>query len=141
MPYVAGRWIGGTFTNFTAIRQRVDKLQGQREKRDKGELGKYTKKERLLIDREIEKMESMFSGIVSMKQLPGALFVVDPKQEIVSVTEARKASVPVIALLSTDCDMETADYPILGNDSSRDSIKFFVKEITESYNEGVRSGK
>lgn len=133
MPYVSGRWIGGTLTNFTAIRARVDKLVSLKEKRDKGELGQYTKRERMLFDRDIDKMTTMFSGLVAMKSMPAAVFVVDSEREKIAVMEAKKTGVPVIALMSSDCDMKLAEYPMLGNDSSRDSIRFFVDEIKNAY--------
>lgn len=137
MPYVADRWIGGTLSNFKEIRSRVEKLLDLTAKREKGELAKYTKKERLLIDREIEKLERFFSGLIPMKELPKAVFVIDSKHEKISVTEARKAGIPVVSLLGSDCDMKTVTYPIPGNDASIGSIKFFVDQIVWAYKEGV----
>lgn len=138
MPYVAGRWIGGTLTNFSVIRGRVTKLISSREKRDKGEFSKYTKKERVLIDREMEKMTTMFAGLIPLERLPGALFVIDSEKEKVAVAEARKTGVPVIALVGSDCDISLVDYPILGNDSSRDSINYFLGEIKAVYKSGLK---
>jgi len=139
MPFVAGRWIGGTFTNFTEIRKRVDKYLDLLSKREKGELSKYTKKERLLIDREIDNLTIMFSGIVSMKKLPDAVFIVDADYESIAVTEARKARVPVISLVNSDCDISLVDYPIVANDASLSSIKFFIEEITNAYKKGLKT--
>lgn len=136
MPYVAGRWVGGTFTNFSVIRARIDKLLELREKRESGELTKYTKKERLLIDREIERLEHLFSGLVELKGMPGALFVVDPGREHIAVEEATQASVPVIALASSDCDIAKVTHPIVGNDVSSQSIAFFVNAFVSAYHEG-----
>lgn len=136
MPYVAGRWIGGTLTNFQVIRERVEKLISLKEKMEKGELSQYTKKERVLMDRDIERMSTMFSGLVSMKNKPTAVFVIDSEKEKTAVTEAKKIGIPVIALLSSDCDMNAVDYPIPGNDSSHDSVRFFIKEIKNSYKKG-----
>lgn len=133
MPYVDGRWIGGTLTNFPQIRKRVEKLDRLTTEKEKGELAKYTKKERLLIDREIANLERFFSGIVSMKDLPKAVFVIDPKKEINAVKEAKDMGIPVIALLSSDCNIKDVDYPIVGNDSSQTSIQFFTQEITKAY--------
>lgn len=138
MPYVAGRWIGGTFTNFKIIRSRVDHYLDLVAKRDKGELAKYTKKERLLIDRDIEKLQRLFGGIVPMKELPAAIVIIDAKQEVTAVREARKVGVPIVALMSSDCDLKTADYPILGNDSARKSIEYFVKELVSAYSTGKK---
>jgi len=137
MPHVAGRWIGGTLSNFKEIRSRVEKLLDLTGKREKGELAKYTKKERLLIDREIEKLDRLFSGLIPMKELPKALFVIDSKHEKIAVTESRKMGIPVIALMGSDCDIKTVDYPIPGNDASMVSITFFVDQIVLAYKEGT----
>ena len=136
MPYVDGRWIGGAITNFTEIKKRIAKFEDLQKQKEKGELAKYTKKERLLIDREIDNLDSMFSGIVSMKEAPKALFVIDPKKEFIAVAEAKKAGIPVIALSNTDCNIKTIDFPIVANDASVSSIAFFVSEIVKSYKAG-----
>lgn len=140
MPYVAGRWIGGALTNFGQIKTRMERLERLRGERERGELAKYTKKERLLIDREIVKLETLFGGLLPLKEMPKALFVVDSKREIIAVTEAHKMGIPVIALLSTDCDLKDVNYPILGNDSSVTSIEFFVAEIVKAYKQGTALG-
>ena len=136
MPYVAGRWIGGTLTNFPQIRKRVMKLEDLTSKKEKGELAKYTKKERLLIDRDIEKLDRFFSGIVPMKETPKAIFMIDSKKESIALAEAMALGVPVVALCGSDNNLKNVDYPIPGNDSSISSIKFFVQEIVNSYKEG-----
>jgi small subunit ribosomal protein S2 len=141
MPYVDGRWIGGTLTNFVQIRKRVEKMEKLTVEKEKGELAKYTKKERLLIDREIANLERFFSGIVSMKDLPKALFVIDPKKEKNAVKEAQDMGIPVIALLGSDCNMKEVDYPIVGNDSSQASVQFFVHEITKAYSDAKAEPK
>lgn len=141
MPYVAGRWIGGTLTNFAMIRSRVDKMLDFIQKKEKGELNKYTKKERLIIDRKIDNLTFYFSGIVSLKEPPKAIFVIDPKREKNAVAEARKTGVPVVALAGTDCDLSEIDYPIPANDSSVSSIKFFLDEIAAAYREGKTTVK
>ena len=133
MPFVDGRWIGGTLTNFPEIKKRLLKLEDLVKQKEKGELSKYTKKERLMIDREIANLERFFSGISSMKDLPKAMVVVDAKKEIIAVTEAQKMNVPVIALCGTDCDITNINYPIVANDASVASITFFVNEIAKAY--------
>lgn len=133
MPFVDGRWIGGTLTNFPEIKKRLMKLEDLTKQKERGELTKYTKKERLMIDREIANLERFFSGISSMKDLPKAMVVVDPKKEIIAVTEAQKMNVPVIALSGTDCDVSGLNYPIVANDSSVSSITYFVNEIAKAY--------
>ncbi len=136
MPFVDGRFLGGTLTNFSEIKKRLAKLEDLTKQKEKGELAKYTKKERLLIDREIANLERFFSGISSMKDLPKALFVIDSKKEEIAVAEARQMKIPVIALSGTDCDITVINYPIVANDSSVSSITFFVNEIAKAYKSG-----
>lgn len=132
-PYVSGRWIGGTITNFDQVKKRVARLDELTSKKEKGELGKYTKKERLLFDREIENLLKYFGGIRNLSKVPDALFVVDPKKEHIAVAEAKKHNIPVVALASTDCDLSSVSYPIPANDASRSSIEYFVGKISEAY--------
>lgn len=134
-PMVAGRWIGGTLTNFVQIRKRIEKYENRLKEKEKGELAKYTKKERLLIDREIAKLELLFGGIVSMKDKPGVLIVVDPKKEYIAVEEASQMGVPVVALASSDCDLSLVDYAIPANDSSAASATLFLNELANAYSE------
>ncbi len=136
MPFVAGRWVGGTLTNFGNIRKRIETLLDLTAKREKGELVKYTKKERLLIDRQIARLQELFGGLIPLGGIPGALFVVDPGREHTAVTEARKTRVPIVALASSDCDFEKVEYAIPGNDAARASIAFFVNKIVEAYEKG-----
>lgn len=138
LPYVAGRWIGGTFTNFKNIRKRIDRLEKLMSERERGELGKYTKRERLLIDREIEELLGRFGGLISMKDLPGALFVVDSRHEDTAVKEANQMGIPVIALASSDCDFSLVQYPIPGNDASVKNIRLVVPSVIEAYTSGKR---
>ena len=137
-PFVSGRFIGGTLTNFPEIRKRVEKFETLLVQKEKGELAKYTKKERLLIDREIEKLRVFFSGITPMKRLPQAVFVVDAKKEVTAVREAHKIGIPVIALCGSDNDLSKVDFPIPGNDSSKASIEFFLKKIAEAFEAGKK---
>jgi small subunit ribosomal protein S2 len=134
MPFVDGRWIGGTLTNFSEIKKRLAKLEDLTKQKEKGELTKYTKKERLMIDREIANLERFFSGISSMKDLPKAMVVIDSKKELIAVAEAQKMNVPVIALCGTDCDISGLTYPIVANDASISSVTFFANEIAKAYN-------
>ncbi len=137
MPYVSGRFIGGTLTNFPEIKKRVDKLESWVSQKEKGELAKYTKKERLLIDREIDKLREFFSGLSLMKSLPQAVFVVDAKKEKIAVTEAHKMSIPVVALCGSDNNLDDAEYSIPGNDSSKMSIEFILGKVGEAYKAGT----
>ena len=138
-PYVASRWIGGTLTNFEVIRKRVEKLLDLTSQKEKNELAKYTKKERLMIDREIERLNDLFGGITSMAHLPAALFVIDPKKEHIAVAEAIEKKIPVIALAGSDCDISNISYPIVANDASIDSVAYFADKISAAFAEGKKS--
>ncbi len=132
-PYVIGRWIGGTLTNFEEISKRVKRLETLLEQKSKGLLAKYTKKERLMIDREIENLEERFGGITNMKFKPRAVFVIDSKHEEIAVQEARNEKISVVGLSNSDGDIDILTYPIIANDSSVKSVKFFVSQIVEAY--------
>ncbi|MFA6459053.1 MAG: 30S ribosomal protein S2 [Candidatus Paceibacterota bacterium] len=136
MPYVDGRWIGGALTNFGQIRKRIDRYEKLISDKEKGELAKYTKRERMLIDKEIAKLEKMFYGIVSLKKMPDAIFAVDPKHESNVVAEANQMKIPVIGILGSDCNINLVKYPIVGNDGSKASISFFLNEIVKAFQEG-----
>lgn len=141
MPYVAGRWLGGTLTNFEEIRGRIKRMQELSGDRDSGALlKKYTKKERLLIDREIEELENNFGGIASLEKLPAALIVVDTRRESIAIKEAKLTDVPVVGIMNSDCDLSEVEYPIVGNDANRESVRFFLDKVVEAYKEGT-SGK
>lgn len=143
MPYVAGRWIGGTITNFSEIKKRISRLESLREQRDKGTLAeKYNKKELLLISREIAKLELFYGGLMEMKEtLPKAIFVIDTRHEDIAVKEAIVKKIPIVGLLNSDCDMDLINYPIIANDATSASISLFVDEIVASYKEGLASQK
>lgn len=141
MPYVASRWIGGSLTNFPEIRKRINKLETLLSQKEKGELAKYTKKERLLIDREITNLQDRFSGIVSMKEMPKVMFVVDPKREHIAVKEALENKVKVVALCGSDNDMSEVHYAIPANDASMHSIALILGEIAAAYKAGKETKK
>jgi len=136
MPFVAGRWIGGTLTNFPEIKKRIARLEELQTQKEKGELGKYTKKERLLIDRDIAKLTLYFSGLSALKSLPKLMVVVDPKKENIAVSEAKRMNIPVVAVAGSDCNLHTVDYAIPANDASQSSVNFFVNEIVNAYKNG-----
>lgn len=134
MPFVVERWIGGTLTNFDQIKKRIARLEELTNEKESGELSKkYTKREQVLLGREMESLEDTFGGLISMKELPAALFVVDTKREHIAVEEAKKKGIPVIALMNSDCDVKSAEYPIPANDASVKSITFFVEMLTDTY--------
>jgi len=135
-PFVSGRWIGGTLSNFSEIKKRIARLEELTGQKERGELGKYTKKERLLIDREIEKLTIYFGGISNMKAIPKLLVIVDPKKEKIAVAEARKMRLPIIAIAGSDTNLYELDYAIPANDASRQSIGYIVKELVKAYKKG-----
>ncbi len=132
MPYVTTRWIGGTFTNWAEISKRVAKLERMTAERERGDFSKYTKKEQLKMDREINKLEKYYSGLLGMKEMPKALIVVDPKEEEVAVTEARNKNIPVIAIASSDCDVTGISHVVPGNDSSPASIELLITALKKA---------
>lgn len=139
-PYCVGRWIGGTLTNLPEIRKRVERLESLRKDKASGALDKYTKLERVLLDREIAKLEDMYEGLVILDgKLPHALFVIDPRSEETAIREAKRKHIPVIALANTDCDISEIDYPIPANDSTAKSINFFTEMIADAYQEGKKN--
>ncbi len=140
-PYVSGRWIGGTLTNFEEIQKRVSRFEKLTTEKTKGLLAKYTKKERLLIDREIEKLDTRFGGITNMKSKPGAVFILDVKKEDNAHAEALLEKIPVISLSNSDCNISGVKFPILGNDGSVDTISYILGELSSSYKAGLKEKK
>jgi small subunit ribosomal protein S2 len=140
-PYVSNRWIGGTLTNFVEIQKRVRRLEDLEQQKEKGFLAKYTKKERLLIDREMDKLNERFGGITNMKSKPALLFIIDPKNEIAAQKEAVSMNVPVVCVANSDCDIDSIQYPIIANDSSVKSVGFFIEQIVNSIKEGQKERK
>lgn len=139
MPYVDIRWIGGTISNFPQIKKRLLYFEDLMSKRSRGELEMYTKKERLMIDRELSRLEKKFGGMLTMRELPSALFIVDSRKEHSAIEEARNKRIPTISLSGSDCDIKAIDYPILANDASPASVKFFVGELVAAYREGKQN--
>ena len=136
--YVTERWIGGTLTNFRVIKKNIDKLISLMKRRGEGELDKYTKKERLMIDREIEKLQRNIGGIIALRGSPGAVFVVDARRERTAIREAKRAGVPVVALVDTNSDPAGIDLVIPGNDDAIKSIAIILKAISSSVEEGYK---
>ncbi len=132
MPFVTERWLGGTLTNRRELKGRVERLLKLTEQAEKGELVAATKKEKLMLEREIERLERKFGGLKNMKKLPAALFVIDPKKEHIAIEEALQVNIPVIALANTDCDISIINYPIVANDTNLSSITFFTKKIADA---------
>jgi len=138
-PFVSGRFIGGSLTNWSEIKKRVERLIDLSDKREKGELSKYTKLERLLIDREIDDLTTMFGGLRGMNKLPSVMVVVDPRKEKIAVTEALKMKIPVVALLNSDCDASEINYPVAANDATLASVALFLSHIKKAWEEGQKA--
>src|SRR5690606_36748000 len=120
--YVTDRWLGGMLTNFQTIKQQIRRLKDLERGIEEGAFEFYTKKERLLLDREREKLQKYLAGVKEMARLPGALYVVDAKKEHIAVKEANKLGIPVIAIADTNADPDLIDYPIPGNDDAIRSV-------------------
>jgi small subunit ribosomal protein S2 len=137
MFHVHNRWLGGTLTNFSTIRQSIERLRKLEEmENDPKIVDALTKKEMLGLRREKEKLEQALGGIKTMRKLPDAIFVVDPKQEEIAVKEARKLGIPVIAVIDTNCDPDMIDYKVPGNDDAIRAIRLFCAAIADAVNEG-----
>jgi len=127
--YMTNRWLGGTLTNFVEIKKNIEKLKDLSRQKKEGELDHYTKKEQLLIDREIRRLTFMVGGIISMKKLPAAVFIVDVKKEKTAYREAVRTGVKIVSLSDTNNDISKVDYPIPGNDDAMKAISLIVKTV------------
>jgi small subunit ribosomal protein S2 len=136
MPYVVERWLPGTLTNWTTIYERIQELERLERLRDSGDSSRLTKKEGLLLDREINRLNIRLSGIRTMKRLPELLFIVDVSREETAVHEANLKDIPVIALVDTNCDPSGIDYVIPSNDDAIRAIKLIVGKIADAVLEG-----
>jgi small subunit ribosomal protein S2 len=136
-PYVTNRWIGGMLTNFSEIKKRINRLEALTHEKESGELErKYTKKERVVIGREVTKLSFNFFGISKLTKLPDLMVVVDPRHDSIAVTEAAEKNIPVLAVLSSDCDASQVKYPVVANDSLQSSVSILVHELVEAHAEG-----
>ncbi|MEW6181288.1 MAG: 30S ribosomal protein S2 [Chloroflexota bacterium] len=136
MPYVTERWLPGTLTNWVTIYDRIQELERLERMRDTGELNRLTKKEALMIEREIKRLETRLSGIRKMTRPPELLFIVDVSNEATAVHEANLKNIPVIALVDTNCDPRGVDYVIPSNDDAIRAIKLLVSKIADAVLEG-----
>ena len=128
-PYVTERFIGGTLTNFPQIKKRIEKLHDLLKKKETGELAVYTKKEQLLIQRDIDRLDRDFGGISSLTNIPSVIVMIDSRHEIMCLKEAKLLHIPVVALSNTDCTIEGIQYPIVGNDGSVPAVRFVLETI------------
>ncbi|MBM7581410.1 small subunit ribosomal protein S2 [Caldicoprobacter guelmensis] len=136
MFYVNNRWLGGMLTNFTTISQRIKRLKELEEMETNGMFDVLPKKEVIRLRAEKEKLEKNLGGIKEMRELPGAVFIVDPKKEHIAVREARILGIPVVAIVDTNCDPDEIDYVIPGNDDAIRAIKLITSKIADAVLEG-----
>ena len=136
MFYVDQRWLGGMLTNFKTIRTRIERLNKLEEMESDGTFEVLPKKEVAALKNEKEKLEKNLGGIRNMKEMPGAMFVVDPKNERIAVLEAKKLNIPIIGLVDTNCNPEDVDYPIPGNDDAIRAVKLITDVMANAIIEG-----
>ncbi len=139
MFYVNHRWLGGMLTNFATVKQSIDRLKRLDAMFEDGSIEAYTKKEAMQMEKEREKLEKTLGGIKGMNKLPGVLFVVDPKNEEIGVSEAKKLGISVVAVVDTNCDPDDIDYVIPGNDDAIRAIRLLSSKIADAVNEGAQS--
>ncbi|MBU6324157.1 MAG: 30S ribosomal protein S2 [Bacteroidetes bacterium] len=136
MPFVTERWLGGMLTNFATVRKSIKRMQNINKMMTDGTFENINKKERLMLTREKAKLERMLGGIEEMSKLPGALFIVDIKREHIAVAEARRLGIPTFAIVDTNSDPTTVDFPIPANDDASKSIYLIARELADAINEG-----
>ncbi len=136
MYYVNARWLGGMLTNFGTIKKRIERLKQLKKMEEDGVFELLPKKEVSNLNNEAEKLEKYLGGIKDMKDIPAAMFVVDPKKEKIAIAEAHKLGIPVVAIVDTNCDPEEVDYPIPGNDDAIRAVKLIASTIANAVLEG-----
>ncbi len=141
MFYVNNRWLGGTLTNFQTVKKSIERLVALEKARDEGRFELLTKKEALELTRKIAKMDRSLGGIKEMRNLPGLIFVIDPKREHIAIREARRLGIPVVALCDTNCDPDGISHVIPGNDDALKSIRLFTGAIADAAIDGAHAGR
>ena len=136
MPYVDQRWLGGMLTNFKTVKGSLKKLKDMQATKEAG-MEQMIKKEALLFDRELAKLEKDIGGIQDMNALPDAMFVIDPKNEEIAVSEANKLGIPVVAIVDTNCDPDPIDHVIPGNDDAIRAIRLFAQKMADACVDGA----
>lgn len=136
MLYINQRWVGGLLTNFSTVRQAIERYNTFLKIEEAGEIENLTKKELAKFRRDKERLEKKFKGIKSLVRLPGAIFVIDSRKEAIAIREARKMDIPVIGVVDTDCDPDKVDYCIPGNDDAIKSIRLLTSKIADAVLEG-----
>ena len=134
--YINQRWLGGMLTNFTTVKKSIDRLKKLETMKEDGTLQLLTKKEAARLEKEREKLSKNLSGIKEMKELPGIIFIIDPKKEKIGVAEAKKLSIPTVAVVDTNCDPDEIDHVIPGNDDAIRAIKLLTSKMADAILEG-----
>ncbi len=137
MPYVTHRWLGGMLTNFSTVRKSIARMEEITKMRTDGTYEQITKKERLMLDREQEKLEQVLGGISGITRLPGALFVVDIVKESIAIQEAQRLNIPIFAIVDTNCDPDVPDYIIPSNDDAAKAIQLITANVADAIIEGA----
>ena len=141
MPYVNARWLGGMLTNFKTMRTRIDRLAQLKKMQEDGTFDMLPKKEVMKLLGEMEKLEKYLGGVKEMKELPGALFVVDSRKEKNAIAEARKLGIPIVAIVDTNCDPDEIDYVIPGNDDAIRAVKLIAGAMADAVLEGKQGNQ
>ncbi len=141
MYYVHNRWLGGMLTNFQTIKKSIDRLNHLNTIENDGSINVYPKKERLKLGKERVKLDSTLGGIRNMKGLPGAIFVVDPKNEAIAVREGKRLGIPIVSIVDTNCDPDEVDYIIPGNDDAIRAIRLISSKIAQACIDGKKRFK
>jgi small subunit ribosomal protein S2 len=136
MYFVNHRWLGGMLTNFSTVKQSIDRVKKLDTMFSEGTTEGYTKKELLKLDKDRQKLEKTLGGIKGLNKLPGMMFIVDPKNEEIAVTEAKKLGIPVVGIVDTNCDPDNIDYIIPGNDDAIRAIRLLTSKIADAVIEG-----
>ena len=137
MPYVSHRWLGGTLTNWRTIKERIDHLKNLEARRDAGEFDLLTKKEALMLNREIDKLNARLGGLRDMERLPGIVFIIDVKNELTAVKESDRIGIPIVGVVDTNCDPDLIDHVIPGNDDAIRAIRLMASKMADAALEGV----
>jgi small subunit ribosomal protein S2 len=138
MFYVHNRWLGGMLTNFQTIKKSIDRLNYLNEIENDGSISLYTKKEALKLQKEQKKLDTTLGGIRNMNKLPGAIFIIDPKNESIAVREGKRLNIPIVAVVDTNCDPEDIDFVVPGNDDAIRSVRLLASKVADACIEGAQ---
>ena len=141
MPYVTTRWLGGTLTNWSTISKRIEHFQELEQRVSSVEISELPKKERIVLERQFNRMQRAFGGLKQMSRLPGAVFIVDPTMDKITVNEANRSRIPIIAMCDTNSDPDLIDFPVPSNDDAIRAIRLMTRHVSEAVLEGLAVGE